>query len=71
MINQMIDDLKEAYAPFVKQTYEIITLLLVKETTDTIKNESAKIMGKLIKVISILEKPQYAKQFLAKLWLLL
>lgn len=44
----MLDDLNEDFNPFSKQTSEIILILLTKEATDTVKNEVAKIMAKLI-----------------------
>lgn len=48
MISQFLDDLKEDFGPFVNQTIEILLTILNKNSSESIKNESAKIYAKLI-----------------------
>lgn len=48
MISQFLDDLKEDFEPFVNQTIEILLTILNKNSSESIKNESAKIYAKLI-----------------------
>ena len=43
-------------------------MLLTKEASDSIKNESSKIMAKLIRAIKILQRSDFAKLFIDKIW---
>lgn len=42
--------------------------IISKESSESIKNESAKIMAKLIKSVKLLQRSEYAKHFIDKIW---